>query len=551
MLSVLLVPLMLSGVATGGVLAPTRANTADPTPAVRVTLDRSVYQRGDEAHVQIDVRDDGYLVVMRVSPDGLVQVLFPIDPTDDDFVHGGKSYEMVGRDGGSPFTVSSNSSGSGVVYAAYSTQQFRFDDFTRDGRWDYTVLGDSALAQDPETGLTNIVGRMATAHFDYDLQTYSTQQVVAYAQPNYYMYPDYAYDPWYDPWYDPYAFGPFYGGFITIGFGDPFFFRPFFTPFPRSVFFPRPFFSRPFFACFDCGFGRRRFSPFTPFRFKDRFPGGHTIVGVQYRPRTGFGSSGFASSGFAGRPGVRFGGMAVGGVHTLTRGPALRPSDVVGGRRVPTSVRLPNGESRMDGPTVFGPGRRAAFSGTRAIPNRPRIEPTMRAPEVYRGNAQSRARVAEPPTRVNAGTRVNAPGTRVNAPRGRPFEVSPQRPNFQPGMRAEPAERVPAPRVESPRMESPRMQAPRPESPRFEGTRAMPRMTEPRMAEPRMSEPRMSEPRMSEPRMAEPRMSAPRESSPRMSAPRMSAPRSSQPRMSSGGMRGGGGGGGGGGHHHR
>jgi len=269
-------------------------------------------------------------------------------------------------------------------------------------------------------------------------------------------------------------------------------------------------------------------------------------VGVQYRPRTGFGSSAFASSGFAGRPGVRFGGMAVGGVHTLTRGPALRPSDVVGGRRVPTSVRLPNGESRMDGPTVFGPGRRAAFSGTRAIPNRPRIEPTMRAPEVYRGNAQSRARVAEPPTRVNAGTRVNAPGTRVNAPRGRPFEVSPQRPNFQPGMRAEPAERVPAPRVESPRMESPRMQAPRPESPRFEGTRAMPRMTEPRMAEPRMSEPRMSEPRM-----AEPRMSAPRESSPRMSAPRMSAPRSSQPRMSSGGMRGGGGGGGGGGHHHR
>src|SRR6185312_14438631 len=221
-------------------------------------------------------------------------------------------------------------------------------------------------------------GRMATAHFDYDLQTYSTQQVVAYAQPNYYMYPDYAYDPWYDPWYDPYAFGPFYGGFITIGFGD-------------------PFFSRPFFACFDCGFGRRRFSLFTPFRFKDRFPGGHTIVGVQYRPRTGFGSSGFASSGFASRPGVRFGGMAVGGVHTLTRGPALRPSDVVGGRRVPTSVRMPNGESRMDGPTVFGPGRRAAFSGTRAIPNRPRIEPTMRAPEVYRGNAQSRARVAEPP----------------------------------------------------------------------------------------------------------------------------------------------------------
>ena len=528
MLSVLLVPLMLSGVATGGTPAPTHANAADSAPAVRVSLDRSVYQRGDEAHVQVDVRDDGYLVVMRVSPDGLVRVLFPLDPTDDNFVRGGKSYEMVGRDGGSAFTVSSNSSGSGVVYAAWSAQQFRFDDFTRDGHWDYTVLGDSAMAQDPETGLTNLIGRMATAHFDYDLQSYSTQQVVAYSGRNYYMYPDYAYDPWYDPYYDPFfdGFGAFGGGFITIGFGNPFFFRPFFTPFPTPVFFPRPFFfNRPFFNCFDCVvFGRGR--GFSPFRFKGGIPGGQTIVGVQYRPRSGFGASAFGRG-----PGVRFAGMSVGGVHSLTRSPALRPADVVGGRRVPTSLRMPNGRSRFDGPTVFGPGRRQAFTGTRAIPDRPRIEPTVRAPQVFRGNAGGGTRVAEPPMRVNApGTRVSSPPTRVNSPRGRPFEVSPQRPNFQPGMRAEPAERVPAPRMESPRMEAPRMQAPRMESPRFEGARAEPRMAEP-------------------PRVMEPRMSAPRESAPRMSAPRMSAPRMSAPRMSA--PRGGGGGGGGGGHHHR
>ncbi|HEX6806376.1 MAG TPA: DUF4384 domain-containing protein [Gemmatimonadaceae bacterium] len=535
MLSVLLVPLMLAGVATGGVPAPTHANAADPAPAVRVSLDRSVYQRGDQAHVQIDVRDDGYLVVMRVSPDGLVRVLFPLDPTDDNFVRGGKSYEMVGRDGGSAFTVSSNNSGNGVVYAAWSAQQFRFDDFARDGHWDYTVLGDSAMAQDPETGLTNLIGRMATAHFDYDLQSYSTQQVVAYSGRNYYMYPDYGYNPYYgyDPYYDPFydGYGPFYGGFISVGFGDPFFFQPFFTPFPPSVFFARPFFfNRPFFNCFNCVvFNRpRTFAPFTPFRFKGDFPGGRTVVGVQYRPRTGF-----ANSAFDGRPGMRFAGMTVGGVHGFTRQPALRPADVVGGRRVPTSLRMPNGGSRFDGPTVFGPGRRAAFTGTRAVPDRPRFEPTMRAPEPMRGNAEPRTRVAEPPSRASSpGSRVSSPPTRVNSPRGRPFEVSPQRPNFQPGMRAEPAERVPAPRMESPRIESPRMQAPRMESPRFEGTR-----TEPRMAEPRM-----------EPRMAEPRMSAPRESSPRMSAPRMSAPRMSAPRMSA--PRGGGGGGGGGGRHH-
>src|SRR6185312_8506892 len=296
-------------------------------------------------------------------------------------------------------------------------------------------------------------GRMATAHFDYDLQTYSTQQVVAYAQPNYYMYPDYAYDPWYDPWYDPYAFGPFYGGFITIGFGDPFFFRPFFTPFPRSVFFPRPFFSRPFFACFDCGgFGR----PFTPFRFKGGFPGGRTVVGIQYRPRTGFGATGFARS-----PGARFAGMSFGGVHALNRG-AFRPADGVGGRRVPTSLRMPNGGTRMDGPTVFGPGRRPTFTGSRSIPSRPRFEPTMRPTEPFRGTAQPRGRVAEPfhSTSQPRG-RVVEPPTRVNAPRGRPFEATPERSGFQRGTRVEPAERVPAPRMESPRMSAPRMSAPR------------------------------------------------------------------------------------------
>lgn len=513
MLSVLLVPMMLSGVATAGQTTPTRADSVDPTPAVRVSLDRNVYERGDQAHVNVDIRDDGYLVVMRVSPDGLVRVLFPIDPSDDNFVRGGKSYEIVGRGGGESFTVESTS-GTGVVYAAWSAQQFQFNDFARDGHWDYTVMGDSALAQDPETGLTNLVGRMASAHFDYDLQTYSAPQTVAYARPNYYMdpygYDSYGYDPYgYDPYYDPYfyGYGPYFGGgFISIGFGGgPFFFNPFFRPF-SSPFFRRPFFARPFIACFDCGiFARHRpFFANTPFRFNGRVGGGSTIAGIQYRPR-----SSFAGNGLLGAPGGRFAGMSLGGMHALTRGPELRGRDV-GVRGSPATVRAPNERTRMDGPTVFGPGRRESFSGTRAVPDRPHFEPPVRAPETFRGTARMGTRVAEPPSRVNE-------------PRGRS--------NFQSMPRfSGPAERVPAPRMQSPRMDGPRMEpqrmeSPRPESrveaPRFEGSRSEPRMA---------------------PREA-PRESAPRMSSPRMSSPRMSAPRASAPR--------GGGGGGGGGHHHR
>ncbi|HEY7895007.1 MAG TPA: DUF4384 domain-containing protein [Gemmatimonadaceae bacterium] len=508
MLSVLLVPLMLSGVATAGQPTPTRADSVDPNPAVRVSLDRDVYQRGDQAHVKVDIRDDGYLVVMRVSPDGLVRVLFPLDPTDDNFVRGGKSYEIVGRGGGESFAVESTS-GSGVVYAAWSAQQFQFNDFARDGHWDYTVMGDSALAQDPETGLTNIVGRMASAHFDYDLQTYSAQQTVAYAQPNYYMdpygYDSYGYDPYYDPFF--YGYGPYFGGgFISIGFGGgPFFFSPF-RRFPSPFFFRRPFFERPFVACFDCGvFARPRpFLANTPFRFNGRVGGGSTIVGVQYRPRTTFGGNGFV--------GARFAGMSLGGMHALTGGAALRPRDV-GVRSTPVAVRSPNEGTRMSGPTVFGPGRREGFAGTRAVPNRPHFEPPVRAPETFRGNGNARP-----------GTRVAEPPSRVNEPRGRSNVQS--MPRFSgpaqrvPGYRTE-TPRMDAPRMNAPRMEPQRVESPRPESrveaPRFEGSRAAPRMA---------------------PREA-PRASAPRMSAPRMSAPRMSAP------------RGGGGGGGGGGRHHR
>ncbi|HET7621987.1 MAG TPA: hypothetical protein VFK39_08795, partial [Gemmatimonadaceae bacterium] len=52
-----------------------RASAADPS--IRVSLDRRDYQPGDEARVTVTVRDDGYLLVLRLSPDGYVRVLFP------------------------------------------------------------------------------------------------------------------------------------------------------------------------------------------------------------------------------------------------------------------------------------------------------------------------------------------------------------------------------------------------------------------------------------------------------------------------------------------
>src|SRR5881397_2420007 len=52
------------------------------------------FVRGDHARVQLQIAEDGYLVVLRADADGRVRVLFPLDPGDDDFVRGGRTFEL-------------------------------------------------------------------------------------------------------------------------------------------------------------------------------------------------------------------------------------------------------------------------------------------------------------------------------------------------------------------------------------------------------------------------------------------------------------------------
>ncbi|HEY9515149.1 MAG TPA: DUF4384 domain-containing protein, partial [Gemmatimonadaceae bacterium] len=239
MFSVALLSLMLpvatpATVPTPFVAGATRATVADPS--IRVTLDRSDYEPGDRARVTVQVRDDGYLLVLRLSPDGYVRVLFPLDPGEDNFVRGNGSYEIRGRGDRNAFTVSS-SSGTGTVYAAWSTEPFRFDDYVLGDHWDYRVLDGSQIQGDPEAGLTELAQRMSTGHFDYDLVGYSVAQQVAYTNTTHYVtmypapypypYPAGCYDfgwcgsgpyfsvsfgwgRWRSAWFDPYYYDPFY-----------------------------------------------------------------------------------------------------------------------------------------------------------------------------------------------------------------------------------------------------------------------------------------------------------------------------------------------------
>ena len=238
-----ILPLVFSVVTTATPVPAPAVSGADP--AIRVTLNRQVFNRGDRARVTVRVRDDGYVVVLHTDANGRVRVLFPVDPGDDNFMKAGQEYEIRSRGDRDAFQVTS--SGSGTVYAAVSLDPYHIDDFVRNNHWDYTRLeNDSASADDPEAAMTNLVEQMADgSHFDYDLATYTVQSAYASSQSAYISptggYGTYGYSCFYgswDPWCDGYypspsyfdfgfGFGPFWGyrpyafgfGFPRYGFG--------------------------------------------------------------------------------------------------------------------------------------------------------------------------------------------------------------------------------------------------------------------------------------------------------------------------------------------
>jgi hypothetical protein len=567
MLSVALLSLFVTAALPASGAGAQSAAVADPP--VRISLDRRTYQPGDRARITVRVRDDGYLTVLQLSADGYVRVLFPLDPGDDNFVRGAQSYEIRGRGDRDAFTVDA-ASGTGTVYAAWSREPFRFDDFVRGDHWDYRVLWDSALPRDPEAGFTNIVQRMSTAHFDYDVQSYFVQRQVAYA-PMYDPVPysgsfaSCAFSTWYDPWCS--AYYPYYGsgfGFgITIGFGAPF--RPFYGPRFYDPFFYDPYYYG-FRRCYYCGptvvvINRPRYPGFygypvrsAPFHWKAGSPGGGGVIGVQYRPRSTYASTAarpvsplFFGSRYriAGeqpvlRTPVRATGAA-GGYTGLPDASPVRagrrmmeqgPASTVSGPRRAEPIPIGGASGTSSGGQYRGPARAGdGSSPPRAISPRDvqrRAEPSVDVPRPREPRASEPQRSAEP----------RSPQPRNMGRRAEPLVVTPY-PD---------APRASAPRSSDPRAVEPRSADPRPVEPRRAEPRtpdryydATPRST-PRASEPRASEPRVAQPRVMEPRAIEsPRQVSPRAApAPRAVEPRMSAPRDQpSPPARGGGERGG------------
>jgi uncharacterized membrane protein YgcG len=438
MITALLLPLFLVATPVNGEVRADRAVGGDD-PAIQLWINNDrTFLPGDHGKVQVRTRDDGYLLVLHVDPDGILRVLFPLDPKDDDFVRGGKKYEIRGRGGRESFTADSKS-GRGTVYAAVSGSPFHFDQFVLGDHWDYRGLAPQRLPSDPEQDLNELVRRMADATFDYDILSYNVVERVVYADN--YSTPYYGYDGYYGGCgYSYYGcgssyFGSPYGTSIGIFFGRPsrrLFYDPFYDPFFFDPYYYRPVYVYPV-RNYGYSYGYPYFGyPYAGGRYYgNRFGyGNRPYTPYRFRPADGV-QAGYRDRGFDLRRSV----------NTVYLPPVVRdrqPANASPTRRAtqptpnaearPVQAR-PAPERRTNSPTVqAGAARRA--EGAERTPDRAsppdrgtarRAESQSVRPNVEARRArepeQPRAVVPDSPERQNLPTEVRPAGRSDEAPR--------------------------------------------------------------------------------------------------------------------------------------
>jgi hypothetical protein len=522
-------------------------------PAIRVWLNEDGrFQLGDQAKAYVRSREDGYLVVLHVDPDNRLRVLFPLDPGDDNFVRGGKKYQILGRGDRETFEVDVRS-GRGTVYAAVSRDPFRWDGFVAGDHWDFRALNEVPLSREIEADLNDLVQRFATTDFDYDFVDYDVYERV-YAS-GYGSHTTVHYGSFHSSYWDPYYsscigyWGCGSGLSIGINFGHPFGYYPY-RPYYPAFYYPyRPYYYPYSYSHFPTFFFPYR--PHHPFRFRDPFRhrgygtkyaggyyfGGHYSAPWRNRVNDRFYSSSYAwrgreattdlaqpgrfSTGYRER-GFDRGERAVSGGRLADASPRRR-TDVPAPNMTPARIEGRRPTAVLDKPSRAPEGRRAAErgGGERGKVSAPRPLPVRVGDGSNAGGSAVEGRRAEPrrieevgvPSRerdyadrdsddrrrgyesgVFEGRRgPDAPGPEARGP-SRARDAIDVRPSSREPRERPTFEPRPAPRAEprpEPRME-PRPQ-PRPE-PRAE-PRPAPR------AEPRRDAPR---PRMDAPR-AEPR----------------------------------------------
>jgi hypothetical protein len=400
------------------------------------------YSRGTRARVYVSTEQDAYLTVLRIDTDGRVRVLFPQEPWDDNWVPGGRSFEVEDRDGASAFRVD-DPPGEGYVFAIASDDRFDYTPIlTERDHWDYRVIADGQVRGDPYVAMTDLAERIVAqgGEYDYDLAQYDVER--HYDYPRFVCYDCHAYAPYYA--WNPYGHNCV--RFRVVIYDDPYYY-PYRYYGGRRVVVVRPRRPQPRYVFVDND-GRRDY-----------------VTRIQNRPRRdqeGNGGGGGGDDQVRPRRGEDVGGR--GSVRTPGLPDRRRPARDDGS--TPSQPRRMEPETRRQ-PESQPERRRETGSGTTGGEKQtPNQEPPRRRDQTPPG--------MEPMKQPDRGT----------PRREEPRREEPRREEPQSQPRAEP-------RREEPKREEPRREEPRREEPQSQ-PRAEPRREEPRRQE---SPPQRAEPR--------------------------------------------------------
>lgn len=194
-------------------------------PYVEVWLDdEGYYRRGERAHVYFQTDSDAFVTVFRIDTDGRVRVLFPHYPWDDNYVYGGRRYEVIepyGSHGKYAFLVDEYP-GQGYVFAVASNDPFDYRAFTNRDHWDYRaiatrgrVTGDPYVAFD---ALVEHILPVGYTDYAYDVYPYSVEQ--RYSYPRFLCYDCHSYVSY--AYWNPYRYDCF--RFRLVIYTDPFYY---------------------------------------------------------------------------------------------------------------------------------------------------------------------------------------------------------------------------------------------------------------------------------------------------------------------------------------
>jgi hypothetical protein len=411
---------------------------ADARPRISVwTNTTSPYDRGDRARVYLSAETDAYVTVLRVDTDGRVRVLYPLEPWQDNFVRGGRTFEVLGRDDDNAFDVD-DYPGVGYIFAVASDDPFTYDGYVRGDHWDYRTIADGRVTGDPYVALTDFASRIVgQGDWDYDITPYYVQK--HYDYPRFVCYDCHAYASY--TYWDPYA--RFCPRFRIEMYNDPYYY-PYYYGGRRTVV-VRPYRPQPRFVFKD---------------YNGSIPTGGYVTVLDHRPiRPNGGGPTVVPD--RGRTGADLGG----------RGTIPAPTDR--GRRPvrPDVGGAPQGQGQPAQPRQPGePGRRPGQPEQR--PQRPPVQPDiggigpMRRPaDDGRGQPQAQPGTGGGQPPADAGRRIEPnrpPADQLREPRPaeEPRRMEPDRPPaYQPPSRPQPEPRPPQ---AEPRREPPRNVAPPP-----------------------------------------------------------------------------------------